>query len=327
MKEFDIYLNGRLKQANANLPEEKIAVVEQLLEELSGEATGKGILPISLSPTGDAELAEFSTQNSVFAALLRGEQLSIGSTAVRVEKKEQSGTKQKTMLLVMISVGMILIVVIVMSLLLVKPQATSPETVAVENTVTMIPTLVPSVTPATIPTSTPSAPTPKQPAPIVMATPHEQPSLSETTGDPISIEIGDQAFPLIARGVTDQGVWETGESATWLHGTVVRKVIVLPAVKAQKGIDSIILRLRNGTRLVYDELRWLEIGRTEIEFLLSDQPSIIVMMLDDNPSANTRKIILGTWRPLIEETPLIEKTPHPLDLEPQKSDLKRNNKW
>lgn len=318
MKEFDIYLNGRLKQANANLPEEKIAVVEQLLEELNGEATGKGILPISLSPTGDAELAEFSTKNSVFAALLRGEQLSIGSTAVRVEKTAQSGTKQKTILLGMISIGMILIVVTVMGLLLVNPQPTSPETVAVENTPTATLTSTPEPTPTPLPLSTPSVPTPK-PAPIVMATPYEQPSLSETTGDPISIEIGDQAFPLIARGVTDQGVWETGENATWLHGTVVRKVIIIPVVKQQKGIDSLLLRLRNGTRLVYDELRWLEIGRTEIEFLLSDQPSIIVLMLDDTPSANTRKIILGTWRPLIEETPL--------DLEPQKSDLKRNHKW
>ena len=73
---FDAYYKRLIKDAKADLPHEKLAVLQQMRAALHSDGSGNGVIPIALGVNGP-ELARFNVTHPVYAALLKGEVMAI----------------------------------------------------------------------------------------------------------------------------------------------------------------------------------------------------------------------------------------------------------
>lgn len=289
---FDQYFQALATQQQAVLPDERLAVLEQMEREL----TQQGVVPI-----GEGEIAEFNVDNPTYAAILRGDAVTVGGEPIT---QKRGGIQS---LPIAGKIGLLLAVflipVLLFGVLIVRrSQRAASEVEPVAALIT--PTLAATTTLDT--TETP-LPTPnliiEEPTPTPTITPTPLPitalrgEVAPDGSDPASIEVAGEAF-ILAVGTMNNGIWQP-RGAEWLQGSRLRRVIAIPHSPAlatklnhlTPSIDNVQLRLRSGEVIGYTIRDIGRYRRDQIETLAGGSPSIAVVLSGEE--GDTRTVIVG----------------------------------
>ncbi|MEM9773385.1 MAG: hypothetical protein AAF902_02310 [Chloroflexota bacterium] len=295
---FKAYYQKRVSLIGAVLPEEKLAVLELMLQEL----VENGVIPIS-----DNQVAQFNPAHPVFKAILEGEEVNISGEDVGGKAKGLAGASTGAKLAVLAAIFLIPVIFV---LIFFQFRSAGEEVVETPEVLLAGVDLEPSPTATVLPTETP-IPTPP-PVVVVEAIATPVPSQEEISGvrgsvapsqgDPASIEIAGRSF-ILATGETQNGVWSP-RGAEWLVGTTVRRVIAIPhddefetellELSASEGEgQQINIRLRSGEVVVYqvDSAGWYR--RDQIEVLTSDTPSVVVVISKGNERTDEQRFVIS----------------------------------
>lgn len=288
---FEQYYQALQQQEQAVLPDERLAILDRMERDL----TDQGIIPI-----GIGEIAQFNTDHATYAAILRGDAVTIGGeiasrgqgvTVKGMPKGVQFGLLGLVFLLpVLLSVGLVFWRSGSGTAVDMTPTAATTAMAAAESpTTTPTETVRPTMPPPVVITMTPSGPTPT-PLPISGL----RGAVAELGNDPASVEVAGESF-ILAVGTTSNGIW-LPKGAEWLDGSILRRVIAVPyspqlAAKLEVATGDIRLRLRSGEVVSY---RIEEIGRyrrNEIEILAGDSPSIVIILAGEE--GDERLVLVG----------------------------------
>ncbi len=295
---FEAYYQKRIQLAGAVLPEEKLAVLAIMKQELLED----GVIPIA-----DGQVAEFNPKHPVYAAILAGEVVNVSGESLGKKKGGMAGAS--TGMKVAMMAGVFLIPLLIVGLILFRggeEEPTAEEIAALE--LDGSPTPEPTFTPMPTETPTPTL------APVVIVQAGETPVPSEAEiegvkgsvappqGDPASIELAGHSF-ILSTGETKNGVWSP-RGAEWLVGTTVRRVIAIPhdgdfetvlLNLLENGFtdERIQIRLRSGEVVIYQigEIGWYR--RDQIEVLTSDVPSVVVVLSKGNLKTDEMRFVIS----------------------------------
>lgn len=295
---FEDYFRYRLTAAEAVLPDEQLAVIRQMRHDLME----RGLIPL-----GIGEVAQFNITHPTYAAILRGESVTVGGTAIQTGRGfnlQNLSTPAKVGLLS--SAFLIPILALGLVFTAAKTPEVTPTLVAISTTempliTTETPeTEMPLITatfegilpPPQIITPTLTPPPAATPAPLA----NVRGQVAPGGFDPASVEIAGESF-ILSIGQTQNGVW-VPRGPEWLLNSIVRPVIALPystllAAKLQQlELDSpILLRLRSGKVVTYALSEVAHYGRDQIETLAPHTPSIVLFLYGQ--SGNERLVISG----------------------------------
>lgn len=272
---FERYLEFRFQKAGALTPGQKVEVVQQLIQEARQGRV----------PSGEKAVVSLPVDHPAVAAVLRGEEVSMGATTIRrggADWRDVASWPLAARIGVLAGI-FALIVLLGLGMMRGRVKAEEAEiTVTVEASPTAAAEA--TVTPDWYATMTALAPTPAPP-PTATATPAAfllgAGAPADDSRDPASIEIAGRLFVVSAGSVGDDGKW-VPDGPQWLKGTEVRRVFAIPyeslADVQVKAGDPIYVRTRGGqviTYLVRDVVRLLA---NQIESFVSLRPSLVVAL-------------------------------------------------
>lgn len=297
---FQAYYKKKLQLAGAVLPEEKLAVLDEMEHEL---VTG-AVIPITEDRT-----AGFVASHPVYQAILNGETVNVSGESLG---KKQGGVSSQSNGVKFAILGAVFLLPILIGVFFIFGGGGDPEggeeVAAVKNieiTETIVPTVTPLPTVTPIPTVAPvvviqslATPTPSESSEIQGV----RGSVAPSQGDPASIEFANHSF-ILATGEIKNGVWNP-RGAEWLVGTAIRRVIAIPHEDQLESIlldlqangfdnQKVRLRLRSGEVVTYtiDEIGWYR--RDQIEILTSDRPSVVVVLSKGNEKTDEQRFIIS----------------------------------
>jgi hypothetical protein len=273
---FEKYVQRRLAASGAMTPGQKLEVIKGLIEEAKA---GK-------VPVGENAVARLPQGHPAVQAVLRGEQVSMGSTVVPKDMGFKGlGDRRVAMGLMIGSVLIMVLTLVFGSRLIFKAPEPSPT---------------PAATQVPLPTSTPM-PLPTQIPPTALPLPTATPAFSmgiggpaENNRDPASIEISGRLF-IVSRGIVDDnGKWAPA-GPEWLEGTEVRRVFAVPYsaisdLPVQTG-DTVRVRTRGGAVLEYNVREVLHLMGNQIETFISLRPSVVIFVPMNAGDVNTSEKI------------------------------------
>lgn len=291
---FERYFQSLATQQGAVLPDERLAILQQMEREL----TEQGILPIS-----EGEIAEFNVSNPTYAAILRGDEVTISGQSVSHQKRriDELPLPSKFSLLL---IAFLLPVGVFVGLSMARSSDSAEIVPAVSPATTITPTM--AIASAATPTKTLPAPEIIVRQPTITPMPSLTPlPLTELRGsaapqstDPASLQLAGDSF-ILSVGTTNNGIW-LPRGAEWLEGSTLRRVIAIPFSQPVSSkindlipaVDSVQLRLRSG-EVVHYVVR--EIGRyrrDQIETLASGSPSIAIVLYGEE--GDMRTVVVGS---------------------------------
>lgn len=302
---FEDYFRYRLTAAEAVLPAEQLAVIRQMRHDLQE----RGIIPL-----GIGEVAQFNITHPTYAAILRGESVTVGGTAIQSGRGGFNLQNLSTPAKVGLLASAFLIPILALGLVFTAAKSTDETPVMVAEMATKMPLITPEAEATEMPLMplTPTItfggilPPPQIVTPTLTITPTTTPTpspLANVRGqvapggfDPASVEIAGESF-ILSIGQTQNGVW-VPRGPEWLLNTIVRPVIALPydtalAQKLQelKPSSPILLRLRSGKVVTYALSEVAHYGRDQIETLAPQTPSIVLFLYGEE--SNERLVISG----------------------------------
>jgi hypothetical protein len=279
-KIFENYLEFRFQRAGALTLGQKLDVVRALLEEAR-----QGNVP-----TGPRSVARLPVEHPAVQAVLRGEEISLGSTTLRRQADWKDVSAWSTPRKLMLLGGIVLLMLLLGAGMLRGGNAAK----AAEVDFTPTPTLFFTPTPDWPATLTAVAleqqqrleATPPPPPPPPTATPTAAFLLgkggpAESGRDPASIEVAGRLFVVTQGKINEQGQWQP-QGPEWLAGTEVRRVFAIPYqsladAQINPG-DPIYVRTRGGQVIVYQVRDVIHLLANQIETLTSLEPSIVVAL-------------------------------------------------
>jgi hypothetical protein len=296
---FEDYFRYRLTAAEAVLPTEQLAVIRQMRHDLME----RGLIPL-----GIGEVAQFNITHPTYAAILRGESVTVGGTAIQTGRGGFNLQNLSTPAKIGLLSSAFLIPILALGLVFTaaKTPDVTPTLVAISTT--EMPPKTPEVEQAEMPLITPTFGGILPPPQVI--TPTQTPAAAATPAplanvrgqvapggfDPASVEIAGESF-ILSIGQTQNGVW-VPRGPEWLLNSIVRPVIALPhnillAAKLQQlELNSpILLRLRSGKVVTYSLSEVAHYGRDQIETLAPHTPSIVIFLY--GAEGNERLVISG----------------------------------
>ncbi len=299
MKHFRAFLERQYEEAGALTPQKKLEVIQRLRQAVHES----GQVPLS-----ESKVVHLPLEHPAVQAALHGEPVSLGGTQVRSREVNKT-------LGIGLLVGSLLLVLgggLAFAISLVrgkgtKAQATvtvSSPTVTTSSVASSFP-LRPSPTPLPSPSPTPTVPpiTPSMPAstPMGGVVHNAQSQVGQEPQDPVSVQIGQQAFILEAKPPDKDGLWKV-QGPTWLAGTYVRKVFALPASQVPEvpAGTRIWVRLRNGQVWEFQVERMLQINPWSTEIYRQQHPGVVILLVpEEGGKDNPRTVLLAA--PLFPE--------------------------
>lgn len=283
---FEAYYHELLQRAQAVLPDERLAILAQMEQELLQE----GIIPI-----GPGEVAQFNTSHPTYAAILRGDTVSIGGQAISSTRRQGvAGLPIAARVGILAAVFLLPLLFFIGLILLRSREDATPPIMAggvfERVTPTAAPSLTPTLPPPPVITFAATAPTPT-PLPITAL----RGTVAEGGSDPASVEVVGEAF-ILSVGQPHNGIW-LPQGAEWLEGSEVRRVIAIPyqadlMPKLETAVGLIKLRLRNGEIVEYQVTQVGRYRRDQIEVMADTAPSLILIVYGEG--GDERLVIIGT---------------------------------
>lgn len=265
---FERYLEFRFQKASALTPGQKLDVVRQLLAEAHQGRV----------PSGERTVVSLPVEHPAVAAVLRGEEVSLGATAIRSQDWKDY-TSWPVGLRMAVLVGIVAVFVLLAMAMNGRGRASAAATE----------TPYYSPTPDWYATMTALAPVPETPTPLPPPPPPTATPVflvgvggpAENSRDPASIEIAGRLFMVSAGEVGDDGKWAP-EGPQWLRGTEVRRVFAIPYesladAQVQPG-DPIYVRTRGGDVITYLVRDVVRLMANQIESFVSLRPSLVVAL-------------------------------------------------
>jgi hypothetical protein len=307
---FERYLDFRFQKEGALTPGQKLEVIARLKEEARQGRV----------PSGEKAVVSLPVEHPAVAAVLRGEEVSLGAAAIR-----RAGTdwRDVTTWPLAARIG-VLVGIMALSLLMAmrgmakgqgKAEATATPTAMATATVEA------SATPDWYATMTALAPT-SAPPPTATAT--QAPFLLGTGGpaensrDPASIEIAGRLF-VVSAGEVKDGQW-IPDGPQWLKGTEVRRVFAIPYASLadapiQAG-DPIYVRTRGGQVITYRVRDVVRLLANQIESFVSLRPSLVVAlpMSGGDVQSSERVMLFGEADVSVVEQAAAEYVPNAFTL-------------
>jgi hypothetical protein len=268
---FERYVEFRFQKEGALTPGQKLEVISKLKEEARQGRV----------PSGEKAVVSLPVDHAAVAAVLRGEEVSLGDTSIRREGMDwRNPAGWPLWARIGALAGIVLLVVVLALVMAAHGKAQKAD---VTPTAEAAPTAASSPTPDWYATMTALAPTP---APPPTATATQAAFLlgtggpAESSRDPASIEIAGRVF-VVSAGEVKDGKW-TPDGPQWLKGTEVRRVFSIPYesladAKMQVG-DPIYVRTRGGDVITYLLRDVVRLQANQIESFVSLQPSLVVAL-------------------------------------------------
>lgn len=288
---FEAYYRELQQRAQAVLPDERLAILAQMEQELLEE----GIIPI-----GPGEVAQFNTTHPTYAAILRGDSVSIGGEAVNNGRRQGVAGLPLVARLGILTAVFLLPVLFFIGLIVFRNQGdeeTTPTAVAPDVGMVEVPTAVPEtpLPPTSLPTPLILTMTPTLPTPTPLPITALRGTVAEGGSDPASVEIAGEAF-ILSVGEPHNGIW-LPQGAEWLAGSVVRRVIAIPyqadlMPRLETAVGLIKLRLRSGEIVEYQVVQAGWYRRDQIEVMADAMPSLILIVYGE--TGDERLVITGT---------------------------------
>jgi hypothetical protein len=289
---FERYLEFRFQKAGALTPGQKVEVVRQLIQEARQGRV----------PSGEKAVISLPVDHPAVAAVLRGEEVSIGATTIRRSGADWRDVASWPLAARLGVLAGIFVLIVLLGLGMMRGRVKAEET-EITATVEASPTATAEATstPDWYATMTALAPTPAPP-PTATASPAAfllgAGAPADESRDPASIEIAGRLFVVSAGSVGEDGTWAP-DGPQWLKGTEVRRVFAIPydslADVQVKAGDPIYVRTRGGqviTYLVRDVVRLLA---NQIESFVSLRPSLVVAlpMQPGDVQSSERVVLFG----------------------------------
>lgn len=291
---FQAYLNKRFQIAGAVTPEQRMEVIECILQE----CRESGIVPIDIN-----QVARLNVQDPVVQAVLRGEEVVLSGRRIGPEKPlnkirsltdlRDASPKVKIAVLFLIG-GLPILLGIILLISSFAAPGTPPE---------------PQSTP------TPSNLAQQEPTLVNPDSAFVENSINQNYMDiPVSMEIG-QAHMLISSstfsrnsGISSSPFWKPGR-AEWMSGSRIRKVLAVPAEMLPNDSlavnQAVTLRYKNGHAVLYIISNVLQVTLDQIEVLQGNSPSLLIVLVDKSPVWRT--VAIAEQAELIGNQP--EQTP------------------
>lgn len=288
---FEAYYRELLQRGQAVLPDERLAILAQMEQELLEE----GIIPI-----GPGEVAQFNTSHPTYAAILRGDTVSIGGQAISSSRRPGVAGLPIAARFGILAAVFLLPLLFFIGLILFRSReeaADSPTAMtggAFERLTPTAVTVSPSLTP-TLPAPPVITFTATTPTPTALPLTALRGTVAEGGSDPASVEIAGEAF-ILSVGQPHNGIW-LPQGAEWLEGSQVRRVIAIPyqadlMPKLETAVGLIKLRLRSGEIVAYQVTQVGRYRRDQIEVLTDTAPSLILIVYGE--VGDERLVIVGT---------------------------------
>jgi len=281
---FERYVEFRFQKEGALTPGQKLEVISKLKEEARQGRV----------PSGEKAVVSLPVDHPAVAAVLRGEEVSLGDTSIRREEMDwRNPASWPLWARIGVLAGIVLLVMILaLGMTMTAPGKAQEATPTVEA--------MPTPTPDWYATMTALAPTP---APPPTATATQAAFLlgmgvpAESSRDPASIEIAGRLF-VVSVGEVKDGKW-TPDGPQWLKGTEVRRVFSIPYesladAKMQVG-DPIYVRTRGGDVITYLLRDVVRLQANQIESFVSLKPSLVVAlpMIGGDVQSSERVMLFG----------------------------------
>jgi hypothetical protein len=129
-----------------------------------------------------------------------------------------------------------------------------------------------------------------------LPTPSNQVSVENQDIIPSQIEFPGGVSLSLNRGIIQNGQWQPN-SAEWLTGTNVRRVVALPGVKPLEAMitslqpgDTLNIKLTNGQAEKYQVQELKQIPRTQVDILSGNSPSLVVILMQ--PDVENRWVVI-----------------------------------
>lgn len=284
---FEAYYRELLQRAQAVLPDERLAILAQMEHTLLEE----GIIPI-----GPGEVAQFNTSHPTYAAILRGDTVSIGGQAINSSRRQGVAGLSISARVGILAAVFLLPLVFFIGLILFRSRgdaATTPSALAggvFERFTPPAVTVAPTLPAPPVITFTATTPTPT-PLPLTAL----RGTVAEGGSDPASVEIAGEAF-ILSVGQPHNGIW-LPQGAEWLEGSQVRRVIAIPyqadlMPRLETAVGLIKLRLRSGEIVAYQVTQVGRYRRDQIEVMADTAPSLILIVYGE--AGDERLVIVGT---------------------------------
>lgn len=261
---FERYLEHRYTEAKAITPGQKLEVVKALLEEARQGRV----------PTGENALMRLPTDHPAVAAVLRGEEVSLGGTTVPGASQRQGLAALPLWARIGILVGIwVVLAFIFFGGGLLGGKGVKADEITATPTVLLPPTETPWPTP--LPTDVPPTATP-----VALLLGQGDPAKGSDA--PASLEMGGRLFIVSQGKVGEDGKWHP-QGPEWLEGTIVRRVFALPYAMAAdlsvKAGDRLVVRTRGGQVISYVVRDVVRLRANEIETFFSLRPSVVVSLV------------------------------------------------
>lgn len=283
---FREYLRTRWEQAGAVTAGQKLEVLRSLRREAQEGQT----------PVGRNSVARLDPSDPRVQAILRGEAVSLpGASAASASpaavppvasaaRKRLGKTKIPPLVVMLLLFLVPIAVAIPLALHSMRASAAPPSTPTVPLTATLAGGLDETPTPTSTPVAAPTA-TPEPQTDITSGTAFfdqsgEGPASGEVSA-PASIELNNVAYAVREGALDDEtGLWSPA-GIEWLPGTLIRRVIAMPAadlsaMNPHLG-DRIYLRLRSGYVVTYVIVQAETVAPNRIELLNATKPSIALI--------------------------------------------------
>lgn len=307
---FERYLDFRFQKEGALTPGQKLEVIARLKEEARQGRV----------PSGEKAVVSLPVEHPAVAAVLRGEEVSLGAAAIR-----RAGTDWRDVTTWPLWARIGVLVGIMVLTLLMAMRAVRQGSAQAEATVTptamATATVEASATPDWYATMTALAPT-SAPPPTATAT--QAPFLlgtggpAESSRDPASIEIAGRLF-VVSAGEVKDGQW-IPDGPQWLKGTEVRRVFAIPYASLadapiQAG-DPIYVRTRGGQVITYRVRDVVRLLANQIESFVSLRPSLVVAlpMSGGDVQSSERVMLFGEADVSVVEQAAAEYVPNAFTL-------------
>jgi len=294
---FEKYLQYRCERSNAITPGQRLEV----LEEVKADAQ-RGMVPID-----ENSLASLDLNDPAVQAVLRGENVSMGSHSARRKRSKMPASERNKVLIL----AAIVLVPILLALLFLgirgraKAMANEPTATAaasltptIDAVVSAQQTLIVQATQTEAAKEAASPPTePPTQTPLPQQVLYSSGLAADEPTAPASIEVAGRRFVVLEGKVdTKTGVWEP-EGVEWLLDTAVRKVFAIPLEMlrdAQLSVgDPIHVRYRNGYTVTFALTQATDVIVDQIEILNSNKPSMVIIAYTGSFDDPHRLVLVG----------------------------------
>lgn len=255
---FDAYVRRRFEEVNAITPGQRAAVIDELIREAHAE----GLVPL---PSGD--LAKLDVTDPRVQGVLDGDDVDVDGHAV--SEKQTGLTAMSNPQKAAVMGGIVLLMILFILFLGAVKAGGEPE-----------PTQTPTPTPTATPTVSVTQPPTEQPIYIFD---DQVGDVSDEANAPVSLDLAGNSYVLTESDVRNRE-WNP-ESAEWLVGSEVRRVIAIPfsrelrdRVEGLQKNHEIDLRLGSGEVVTYRLLEVKRVNRNEIEIFAEKTPSLVIVL-------------------------------------------------